>query len=150
MITTGKITEINISAGEHKHNKCRVELTLFQIPGDNSKSCIFEANCMVPSGFSAMYSVGDIVYVGFLNNDKSLPIILGKLYQGLSDICCGYGAIKDLKVDGSAQLPENCQIGKYSYENLSRLLSTLDLIDIVALQEKVDLLASQLAEHIAD
>ena len=138
MITTGMITEINISAGLHKHNKCKVELKLFQIPGDTSNGHIFEANCMVPSGFSSMYNVGDIVYVGFLNNDKSLPIILGKLYQGLSDVCCGYGAIKDLKVENSVELPENTTIGEYSYAKISELLTLIELTDLNALLEKLN------------
>ena len=36
MITAGKIIDINISSGEHVNNKCKVELNIFQIPGDTN------------------------------------------------------------------------------------------------------------------
>lgn len=131
MITAGKIIDINISSGEHVNNKCKVELNIFQIPGDTNKNTYtFEANCMVPPGFSALYNIGDIVYVGFLNNDKSFPIILGKIYQGLSEEYAGYGALQDLKIKNSADLPNNTKLGDYTYKQIDNYFKTINLIDL--------------------
>lgn len=128
MITTGIIKEINLSSGEHKNNKYKVELNLFQIPGDTKSSTYtYQANCMVPNGFSAMYAVGDKVYVGFLHEDKSLPIILGKIYQGISEEPRGSAFLEDLTVRNSVTLPKNIKIGDYSYSDLDNKLKSLDV-----------------------
>ena len=128
MITTGIIREINLSSGDHKNNKYKVELNLFQIPGDTKSSTYtYQANCMVPNGFSAMYAVGDKVYVGFLHEDKSLPIILGKIYQGISEEPRGSAFLEDLTVKNSVTLPKNIKIGDYSYSDLDNKLKSLDV-----------------------
>lgn len=151
MITTGIIREININSKNYKHNKYKVELNIFQVPGDTDKSnYTFEANCMVASGFSSVYNIGDKVYVSFLNNDKSYPIILGKIYQGLTDEYRGYGALTDLKVKTSARLPNDTHIGQYTYQDFDlafKKLSTLgieSINSIVTLLEKTPVTTEQL------
>lgn len=149
MITAGKIIDINISSGEHVNNKCKVELSIFQIPGDTNKNTYtFEANCMVLPGFSALYNIGDLVYVGFLNNDKSFPIILGKIYQGLSEEYAGYGALQDLKIKNSANLPNDTKLGDYTYKQIDNYFKTINLIDLnkYVLKEDFDALANQVED----
>lgn len=153
MITTGIIREININSKNYKHNKYKVELNIFQVPGDTDKSnYTFEANCMVASGFSSVYNIGDKVYVSFLNNDKSYPIILGKIYQGLTDEYRGYGALTDLKVKTSARLPNDTHIGQYTYQDFDlafKKLSTLgieSINSIVTLLEKTPVTKEQLQD----
>ena len=143
MITTGIIREINLSSANHKNNRYKVELNIFQIPGDTNKDAYtFEANCMVASGFSSVYNVGDKVFVGFLNNDKSFPIILGKIYQGISDDYRGYGALTDLKVKNSVALPNDITIGSYDYDDLDITFRKISLLSIQQINQLVTLLAS--------
>lgn len=148
MITTGIIRQINLSSGNYKYNKYKVELNIFQIPGDlNSDNYTYEANCMTLSGFSSIYDVGDKVYVGFLNSDKSIPIILGKIYQGISDEAKCYASLQDLKVSNSAVLPKDIVIGDYSYQSIHDKFNKLNLIDLDELVKKEDF--DKLLERVA-
>lgn len=72
MITPGIIREIGINKGNFIGNAYRVELNIFQMPGDNDKNnYTYIANCSAAGGMYDSYEVGDVVYVGFLNNNKS-------------------------------------------------------------------------------
>lgn len=134
MLVTGIIKEINISGGSSKNNKYKVEINLFKIPGDyNPDSCIYEANCAVPGNYGNLYNVGDKVYIGFINGDKSLPVIMGKIYQGVSEEARGYANIDTLKIKSSAELPKDIKIGEYSYEDIDKYFTQVNLI-----QEKID------------
>lgn len=123
MITTGIVRQINIDGGSFKHNKYLVELNIFQIPGDNNKkNYTYQANCCSIPGQAAAYKVGDVVYVGFINDDLSYPVILGNIYQGLKSDSRSYLNVEALKVSGEVQLPNNTKIGKISYKQLLGLL----------------------------
>lgn len=72
MITPGIIREIGVNKGNFIGNAYRVELNIFQMPGDNDKNnYTYIANCSSTGGMYDSYEVGDVVYVGFLNNNKS-------------------------------------------------------------------------------
>lgn len=123
MITTGKILEINLDSKYHKANKYKVEVTLFKRPGDTaSQNYTFTANCAVTPGFNNCYDVGDVVYVGFLNNHLDFAIILGKIYQGLNKNPCGYASLKSLDVHEKVTLPKDLTIGDLSYQDLENML----------------------------
>lgn len=120
MITTGIIKAINRSGGNHLNNKYLVELNIFQIPGDlNISNYQYEANCSAVPGQYSAYNVGDKVYIAFLNEDYSLPIILGKIYQGNTDESRSYLNIESLNVLDNVKLPTRTTIGDISYKDLS-------------------------------
>lgn len=122
MITTGIIKQININGGNHNGNKCLVELNIFQTPGDlNKNNYTYEANyCAIPGQYSS-YAVGDKVYVGFVNDDLSYPVILGKIYQGLEDSSRSYINCQNLTVTGDATLPKTTSIGDITYKQIYNL-----------------------------
>lgn len=125
MITTGLIREINLSSSRYSCNKYLVELNIFQSPGNTYKyNYICEANCSTLPGHYDSYEVGDKVYVGFINEDLSVPIILGKIYQGRDEQFRSQINCQNLNVTGETQLSKNIRIGDISYEQLSRLFNT--------------------------
>ena len=119
MITTGIIRQINLSSSTYKFNKYLVEVTFFKSPGDdNTKHYTFEANCCLPGGLYQSYKVDDMVYIGFVNNDLSLPVILGRIYKGIEDNHRTYAQLDNLTVANSVQLPESTVIGEITYDKL--------------------------------
>ena len=127
MITTGLIKNINISTSKYIGNKYQVELNLFQTPGDsNKKNYTYDANCSAIPGQYSAYNVGDKVYVGFINDDLSLPVILGKIYQGIEHDYRSHIYTQNLNVKDTCTLPINTQIGEISYKQLLRLFNKKD------------------------
>lgn len=130
MITPGIIREIGINKGNFIGNAYRVELNIFQMPGDNDKNnYTYIANCSAAGGMYDSYEVGDVVYVGFLNNNKSWPIILGKIYRGLENESRAFANINALNVANKATLPENTKIGnidfsdkEYFFDNVNEVI----------------------------
>ena len=124
MITTGIIREINLSTSSYSCNKYLIELNIFQIPGDKNKNnYVYKANCSTLPGHYDSYEVGDKVYVAFLNNDLSLPIIIGKIYQGKDSVSRSKINCQNFEVRDTAILSKNTKIGDISYDQLAALLS---------------------------
>lgn len=146
MITTGIIREVGINKGSFVGNAYKVELNIFQIPGDyNKNNYTYIANCSTIPGLYNSYSVGDVVYVGFLNNDKSIPIILGKIYQGLENKQGGYLNLNGLNVNGQVKLPKNTKIGDITGEQIFELFKNNNILrsdEIVIGSSKGTLLSS--------
>ena len=127
MITTGIIREVAVDRGNFIGNAYKVELNIFQIPGDNDKNnYTYVANCSTIAGLYNSYDVGDIVYVGFLNNNKSLPLILGKVYQGLEKKYSGTLQIKSLEVINNTKLSKKTQIEDITYTDLKTLFAEVE------------------------
>lgn len=125
MLTTGIIKQINLSSGPHKNNIYLVELSLFQTPGDyKTSNYTYEANCSVPSGMYSCYNVGDKVYVDFLNDKLSHPIIIGKIYQGNTDEAKSYAYFDTLKVKSTAEFSKDTKIGDFTYDQISKLVES--------------------------
>ena len=59
-----------------------------------------------------------MVYIGFVNNDLSLPVILGRIYKGIEDNHRTYAQLDNLTVANSVQLPESTVIGEITYDKL--------------------------------
>ena len=135
MITTGVIRRINIDSDNHAGNKVIAEISLFKNPSStNPEDYSCECNCVVPGGIYSPYNVGDKVYISFLNDKKSHPIILGKIYQGLEEEKArSFAYFNKLKVEAGAELPENTKIG------------SLEAKDIVNLKTQVSILEAKVA-----
>lgn len=147
MITTGIIREIGVNKGSFIGNAYKVELNIFQIPGDNDKkNYTYLANCSTIGGLYDSYVVGDMVYVGFVNNNKSLPIIIGKIYQGLQDESRSFANLDALKVKNKAELPETTTIGnidfsdkEYFFDNVNEVIKDKNLFaDSLQLKTNVE------------
>lgn len=145
MITTGIIREVAVNKGNFIGNAYKVELNIFQIPGDNDKkNYTYTANCIVPGGVYDSFNVGDKVFVGFLNNNKSLPLILGKIYQGVKDEARSIANLNALKVKSKAELPKNTTIGdidfsdkEYFFDNVNEVIQDKDIF-VDSIQLKTD------------
>lgn len=132
MITKGKITKIPTGKwitedGVEKYdNIYEVFLPIFLSAGQSkdsklSPSSVKATLCYQPEHLNS-YNVGDVVFVSFEDNDKSKPVILGKLYLGNSQIESRTNDIvQDLKVTHNAKLPKDTTIGDISGEELERL-----------------------------
>jgi hypothetical protein len=94
------------------------------VPGDQNKNnYMYKANCCTLPGHYDSYNVGDKVYVGFLNEDLSLPIILGKIYQGHDELSRSHINAQSINISSSAHLPVNTKIGDIEYKQLVRLFN---------------------------
>lgn len=79
--------------------------------------------CTIP-GAHPNIQVGDIVIVGFENNDEGKPIILGYLYkEQLSNTALSL-LLRSLEVSGSTKLPSDTTIGSVSKLDLENLSGT--------------------------
>lgn len=101
----------------HKLQGIATSTTTDQLP--------FATVCYIP-GIVPVYSIGDIVYVDFENDDLSFPIILGKLLcndnedKTLSNI-----KANSLKVEIDTRLSEDTQIGTITYKDMSKTVNSV-------------------------
>ena len=119
MITRAIITDVDLSIG-------KVQIRIPWLNGiensgvspmaDNSLSW---ASIICIPGINIDYKVGDIVVVGFEDNNIGKPIVLGflklKNKEMESRLYCDF---KELKVEDSFVAPENTTIGKTEYSQL--------------------------------
>ena len=76
--------------------------------------------CTIPGG-KYNYSVGDIVFVTFEDNDLGRPVILGQLYADIDNKGLASLALDGLEVLQQANLPENTHIGKVTPDSIKNL-----------------------------
>lgn len=118
MITTGIIKKINIDSGSGKANKCLIEIPYFKTPIENDPNAYtFSANICNQGGINGQFHVGDKVYVGFVDNDLSNPVILGTIYQGYSDDFRSTANFEKLNIQNSVNLPLDTKIGDINISN---------------------------------
>jgi hypothetical protein len=104
MIVTGEVVSLTSLS-----NKINVRLPIFESSGTN-KQCIVSCNiCYNPGNLNA-YTIGDYVYVSFINDELSFPIIIGKIYKGLEAEATNYSYLSDLEVTQHAILPTTTTI----------------------------------------
>jgi hypothetical protein len=130
MITTGKIISISQSV-------FMVRLPVFESAGLN-KQCILPCVlCYTPGNLNA-YNIGDGVFVSFINNSLSQPVIIGKIYEGLEKEASNFSYASSLEVTKTAVLPLNTILGD------TQLTSILNYgKDIKLLEDRVKALESK-------
>ena len=129
MITTGIIKKINVDSKNYSNNKYIVEISLFKSVNDiTTDKYTYEANACTPPGLFSPYEIGDKVYIGFINGRGGLPVILGKIYQGLTEEDRAYALYNTLKVTQKVELPLTTTIGNITGQDLKDWKTKLDLL----------------------
>ena len=129
MITTGIIKRINVDSKNYSNNKYVVEISLFKSVNDiTTDKYTYEANACTPPGLFSPYEIGDKVYIGFINGRGGLPVILGKIYQGLTEEDRAYALYNTLKVTQKVELPLTTTIGNITGQDLKDWKTKLDLL----------------------
>jgi hypothetical protein len=112
MITKGIIKRLNSLEDNH----FLVYIPLFKKANSPIESAKIEATAVCLSGVDNCFKVGDVVYVGFEDNQVDKPVILGKLYLGKEDKenIKTTLSVKSIEVTESSNLSANT-----SFENLN-------------------------------
>ena len=85
----------------------------------------FATVCYIP-GIIPIYSVGDIVYVDFENDDLSFPVILGKLLcDDNKDKTLPNIKANSLSVDIDTRLSNDTQIGTVTYTDIRQTVNSI-------------------------
>lgn len=108
-----------IATPEEGDNVFKVNIPLM---ADNvNDEAIFDALLCSSSGNYNDYKVGDCVFVDFEDDKYNTAIIMGKLYTEVPNENEVYGLYNELKVTGSAILPEDTRIGPYTTQDIFNL-----------------------------
>lgn len=123
MITRAIITDTDLSIG-----KVKVRIPILEHIGDGGLDINWASIIYIP-GIDIDYRVGDIVEVGFEDNDVGRPIVLGFLKLRDKNIESRvYADIKELNIEDKFEAPTNTIIGKTSYQKLfSSIENTLTI-----------------------
>lgn len=157
MITTGTIVgKFFDKDGVTLYN---VDISIFKDPTSDRGQSVVSATCCATPGQYEAYNDGDKVYISFVNNNISHPVILGKIYQNLEEASvtkpASYFKVNSLEVTEDAVLPANTKIGDLDLSNLevtalglNNVLSSIDGINssIDDINERLDNV-HQLYEH---
>ena len=108
----------------------RVRIPLFDRVEDAATYTDFEDLCVATlsstKGISNSLNIGDVVFVGFEDNNASKPIILGHLYREvLTKENTAFIQVSNATITDTVNLPENTFIGNISYRQLLELVSTV-------------------------
>ena len=120
MITRAIITELDLAS-----SKVQVRIPLLENASSvskNSKSAgrrLEWASILYTPGINVEYKVGDVVIVGFEDNNVGLPVVLGFLKLRNRDLGARvYGDFVQLNVSGKFTTSTNTILGKTSYQSL--------------------------------
>lgn len=109
MITTGVIKDLS-----KDRSTCSVDISIFKnvsnvnSPENKLTGSIYEATIAVPPGIVSAYNINDKVYVDFVNNQTSYPVVVGKIYEGLENSKqSAFGSFESLSVSGKSSLSKD-------------------------------------------
>lgn len=88
----------------------------------NSREELREATICTLNGTSNTVAKGDIVFVGFEDNDNSKPVILGHLQKSTTSDNKSNAILNDFTATGNITLSRNTSIGDISYRDLETLV----------------------------
>lgn len=99
------LTKAEIQSIDLLNNTCTVRIPYFESAGINTTATA-EAIMSILPGVYGGYNVGDIVIVGFEDNQAHHPVVLGKLFEGTNNESIGGGVLcKTLEVENNASIP---------------------------------------------
>lgn len=118
MITRAIVTDLD-------YDNCRIQVRIPILDGIESdqnetpNSELNWASVLCIPGLENQYKEGDVVIVGFEDNDLGRPIILGYLMlKGTKLTSNLHGEFKELVVSESFEAPINTTIGKTPYSKI--------------------------------
>lgn len=115
-------------------NKFLVRIPIFATASSTaqiSKDDYTEATLSYQPGNLESYKEGDVVFIGFENNEYSHPVILGKLYLGLdvNKVDGGFINVDSLKVTSKVNLPDNTSFGDINVSDLKMMQGKIQLLE---------------------
>lgn len=121
LVTKAYITELP----EEDSNIYHVRIPVME---DNTESeAVFEAILSHSPGIYKGIEVDDCVIVTFEDDKYDMAIILGKLYTEIPDNEMAFGQFNQLEVTGSAVLPEDTKIGRYTPQDIFNLYQGVEM-----------------------
>ena len=147
MVTKAEVKSINGAA-----NRVVVRMPLFET-ASSSAPVLVEALVSITPGLFNNLVVGDVVFVAFEENSIEKPIIIGKLFKGVSaenNVKGGAGILDTLRVRTAATIPcttlyEYPQDIRKDYKDLETPKKTADYIKW--LEKLTKKLIDQLEDH---
>lgn len=118
------ITRAIINKIDYESNKIRVRIPIYDgaqnSQGSTSDDDLSWASVMCLPGLTIDYEVGDIVIVGFEDDDIGKPIILGylRLANGGSEKAKISANLNSLVVNDSLSTSTDVKFGKLTYEQI--------------------------------
>lgn len=108
MVTKGIIRTVPQS---NENNIYSVWLPFFDDPMEDATEIVLDATLAEASGINGGYSVGDVVYCAFEDNNNSRPVIVGKLSSPDVENTGGQINGEYLTISHRANLPHNTNVG---------------------------------------
>ena len=118
------ITRAIINKIDYESNKIRVRIPIYDgaqnSQGSTSDEDLSWASVLCIPGLTINYEIGDIVIVGFEDDDIGKPIILGylRLANGKSDEARISANLNNLIVNDRLSTSTNVKFGKLTYEQI--------------------------------
>lgn len=121
MITKAVIKKL----ADTKSNYYAVYIPWMRKANDSEEDATLNATKSYINGVKDDLNVGDIVYVGFEENELGKPIILGKLYTNKEEEVNTASNVKTLLVQDKAILPGNTMIGNIDVNELRKKIDAI-------------------------
>ena len=124
MIQYGIIKEL-----KPEENSAIVRIPMYET--SQGEEALFNCVLTVTPGIINGYTEGDIVTVGFENDDLDSPFVLNKLFTGISKEQNSETSafLDNLYVEGTAEFSENFKVGEVTYKDLLSLKKNLNITE---------------------